>query len=99
MHVGREGVGSEVLGFFFAGGGLLAMLPLWNSSTDVHTHCETATKLDGEIDADRNGNMFSSEEFPLYVSPLRHRSLCLSLTFSPSVLFSDCGLMNFSTVP
>lgn len=97
---GERGSGLWVFwGFFFAGGSLLATLPLWNSSTDVHIYCETATKLDGEIDADRNGNMFSSEEFPLYVSPLPHRPLCLSLTFSPSVLSSDCGLMNFSAVP
>lgn len=87
--------GSGLLVFSFAGG-FVSYTSLWNGSTDFHTHCETATKLEKEIDGDGNGKMLSSEDFlPLYISPPSSFPLCLSLAFSPSVLFSGFSLMNF----
>lgn len=57
MHVGREAAGSQFCW------GVVSYTSLWNGSTDFHTLCETATKLDEEIDGEGNGKMFSSEDF------------------------------------
>lgn len=79
-------------------GGFVSYTSQWNGSTDFHTHCETATKLEKEIDRDRNGKMFSSEDFLFIFLPL-FISLFVSLAFSPSVLFLWLLTNEFLTVP
>lgn len=60
---------------------------LWIGSTDFHTHWETATKLEKEIDKDRSGKMFSSEDC-LFVFLLLFLSLFSLLMISLHLRFS-----------
>lgn len=50
-------------GYLVFAGGFVSSTSLWNGSTDFQTRCETATKLEKEIDRGRNAKMFSSEDF------------------------------------
>lgn len=51
-------------------GGFVSYTSLWNGSTDFHTHCETVTKFEREIDGYRNGKTISLEAFLFLFLPL-----------------------------
>lgn len=58
-------------------GGFVSHTSLWKSSTDFHTHCETATKLNEELDGDGMERCFLTG-FLLSASPSYLLSLCFS---------------------
>lgn len=58
------------------GVGVASYSSLWIGSTDLRTHSETVTKLEKEIDKDRNRETFSSEDL-LFVPPSSFSLLCL----------------------
>lgn len=68
-------------------GGFVSYTPLWNGSTDFHTHCETVTKLEKEVDGDRNRKIFSLEDFLFLFLPLL-LSLFVFLLLSFHLCFS-----------
>ena len=68
-------------------GGFGSCTSLWKGATDFHTRSETAAKLEKEIDGDRNGKMFSFEDFFFIFLPL-FLSLFVSLLLSLHLCFS-----------
>ena len=77
MHVqqgGRKGAGSQV-----CWGGFVSYISLWYDSTDFHTHCETATKLEKGTDKRQEWKDVFLRGFPLCISPPLSFSLCLFL--------------------
>lgn len=74
----------------FAAGGAVSYTSLWNSSTDFHTHCETAAKLAEEKKKLEIGvkDVFLRGLFSLYLSA----PFCFCLS---SCILSICAPLSF----